>query len=300
MGKSQRKARQKSEFSEAEDVGARLRIVIDTRLRQPCEQSSPVNRATAFLSGCIMQVLAHRDVMPEWGQFIAVAGHVEYPGIHFPEEMDDEIERFVEESLNVLLAGTAPGETEIKAPRHTIRLFVAADYGTAWQWANSYVSPLERRIQGHVGDEQRNAIEALIANLPEEPKLRLRAVAELYSVLRATLAPALAPAVAELLRAAGSLSYSEKAALTHEVNETLEDARLWIRNPDTSFPAKLEVSRARATSHVGYLRLQDSRRQSDGTRSRLPIEKLPLESSGIELIPAPQGVDPPSQASRSR
>jgi hypothetical protein len=125
-------------------------------------------------------------------------------------------------------------------------------------------------------------IKSVLDGLPEEPRARLDAIADIYSTMRTQVARELHPSITTLLRESPSLTYAEKAELSHRINEVLQDARLAIINPKTEMPATLISNRPRPSSQVSRLYLRDCREGTDGRRHTLLLNKLP--NLHIELV----------------
>ena len=119
------------------------------------------------------------------------------------------------------------------------------------------ISP-DRESQDNAKPQQ-NPFQRLFADLPEDPNLRLNALAEVNHSFRQALAGQLRPVVRALLQETPPQDDKGRRELAHRLNHVLHDANLAIVDPDTSQPASV-------VAHSWRLRLQ-SRTTGSGKRS---------------------------------
>lgn len=140
----------------------------------------------------------------------------------------------------------------------------------------------EDRLPSHT-----DVIKTLFSDLPTDHRKRVMTVVELYNSFRNHAAQVLQPSITALLKEASALDYTQKHELADLINQALRDTRLSILDPVTKLPAKLNAHRARPTSPSSTLRLQDTRKGSDGSQHRTPIQELDFDQAPISLVETP-------------
>jgi hypothetical protein len=137
-------------------------------------------------------------------------------------------------------------------------------------------------------------VDALFADLSDDPEQRLEAVARIYSVIRDRAAQHLQPAIREILRHSHDLNYEQKVQTCHRINHVLQDARLAIADPVTDLPSAIIANRPRPASHASRFYLRDNRNAADGKRHSILLKEH--DASAIQVV----AVRPEEHRSRGR